>query len=143
VLLTVVGGRVVFTAAKELGEKTPEVSDRQLAEVKWAKEIVLDFFAAAKASFDEQAVNLLAPELKKLIHPEASGTWLHNRFRLHNIDSWSVTSEVMSPEKDEVLFRGTFRGLQGDAPFSVRVVKEKDGGKWRIMFFAVGDWKKQ
>jgi predicted amidohydrolase YtcJ len=143
VLLTVVGGKVVFSAGKEPGEKTGEVSDRQIAEMKWAKEIVLDFFVAAKASFDEQAVSLLASELKKSIPPESFGTWIHNRFRLYNIDSWSVNSEEMSPEKDEVLFRGTFRGLQGEAPFSVRVVKEKDGGKWRIVFYAVGEWKRK
>jgi hypothetical protein len=47
----------------------------------------------------------------------------------------------MAPDKDEALFRGTFKGKKGEAAFSLRVVKEKDSGKWRVSFFAAGDYE--
>jgi hypothetical protein len=42
---------------------------------------------------------------------------------------------------DEAAFRGAFRRKNGEATFAVRVVKEKDSGKWRVGFFAAGEFK--
>jgi hypothetical protein len=52
-----------------------------------------------------------------------------------------VTADFRKTLKDEVLFQGTCKGKKGEAAFSLRVVKEKDSGKWRVSFFAVGDYE--
>jgi hypothetical protein len=54
-----------------------------------------------------------------------------------------VTSEEMAPDKDEASFRGTFKGKKAEAEFSIRVSKEKDGGKWRVCFFTAGEYKER
>ena len=53
---------------------------------------------------------------------------------------WELHEEI-APDKDEAVFRGSFKGKKGEATFSLRVVKEKDGGKWRVSFFAAGPYK--
>jgi hypothetical protein len=49
---------------------------------------------------------------------------------------------MVAPDKDEVMLEGMLTGLFRDeveAPFTVRVVKVKESGRWRIDYFLFGE----
>lgn len=122
-------------------------SDKKEAELKWAKGVVNDFMTAGIRGEYEQAAILLADELKKTLAPtsQPDTTFITNRFArtLNGTKSWSIAAEEMSPDQDEACFRGTCTGERGEVEFSARVVKEKESGKWRVLQFTVGEWKKK
>jgi len=43
--------------------------------------------------------------------------------------------EKIAPDEDEASFKGTFKAEQKGFPFSLRVVKDKESGKWRVSYF--------
>jgi hypothetical protein len=127
-------------------EPAQDRPDKKAAELKWAKEVVTDFMTAGLRGEHNQAVVLLSAELKKALEStsEPDRTFVYNRFGvyLNGAKAWSVSKEEIAPDMDEAVFRGTCTGDEGQAEFTVRVVKEKDTGKWRVHLFSVGRWKK-
>lgn len=118
--------------------------DDKKAELAWAKEVATDFLNAGLGGNYASAETLATAEFKKTLHesgPSSVTFLLSSAAAGGGAESWSITTEEIAPDKDEAVFRGAFRGKKGEAAFSVRVVKEKDGGKWRVSFFAAGPYK--
>jgi len=134
---------LLLSVAASAQEKT----DKKVAELKWAKTLVTDFLSAGTKREYDQATVLLSEELKKALEKssEPGRTFVSNRFSVYlkGAKDWSITSEDIAPDQDEAVFRGVSSLGQEEAPFTVRVVKEKDSGKWRVNLFKVGEWKKK
>jgi hypothetical protein len=60
--------------------------------------------------------------------PELSGSKDHPA-------SWAITSEQLSPNGDEAIFNGTITSRR-QGTFSIRVVQEKEAGRWRVDYFS-------
>jgi hypothetical protein len=60
--------------------------------------------------------------------PELSGSNAHPA-------SWAITSEAMAPEGGEAIFSGTITARR-EGTFSLRVIKEKEAGRWRVDYFS-------
>ena len=113
------------------------------AEMKWAKEVATDFLRAGLNRDFSTAETLVTADFKKALK-EANLT-VGDRLRgvvNDGAESWVVTNEEMAPDQDEAVVRGTFKGKNGEAEFSVRVTKEKEGGKWRVCFFTAAEPQK-
>ena len=118
----------------------PEGDAKKDAEMKWAKEVATDFLRAGLNRDFSTAETLVTADFKKALK-EANLT-VADRLREvvnNGAESWAVTSEEMAPDQDEAVVRGTFKGKNGEAEFSVRVTKEKVGGKWRVCFFTAAE----
>jgi hypothetical protein len=117
-----------------------ETDPRKEAELKWAKEVATDFLNAGVQSHYQNAETLLTADYRKAL--KEGHVSLAVQFRDLILDGkaefWSINVAEMAPDKDEALFRGATRGKKGGATFALRVVKEKEGGKWRVAFFATG-----
>ncbi|VTS01044.1 unnamed protein product [Gemmata massiliana] len=114
-----------------------EKDDKKKAEVEWAKEVAVDFIKAIQTQEYIQARRLLTPELAKEFEkrvPDAPAPLDVGRFT-----SWEFDADKVSPDKDEVAVRGRLRGKDGliehTSAFSIRLVKAKEPGRWRIDFF--------
>jgi hypothetical protein len=121
----------------------PEGDAKKDAEMKWAKEVATDFLRAGLNRDFSTAETLVTADFKKALK-EANLT-VADRLREvvnNGAESWAVTSEEMAPDQDEAVVRGTFKGKNGEAEFSVRVTKEKVGGKWRVCFFTAAEPQK-
>jgi hypothetical protein len=124
------------------GKKSDKKDDKKAVELKWAKEVAADFLNAGARREYASAEALLTAEFKKCL--KDGNTSAGDRLSgtgLWSAKSWAVEKEEIAPDQNEALFRGKLKGDSGEAEFSVRVVKEGDGGKWRVSFFSFGDWK--
>jgi hypothetical protein len=137
-------GLVLACGSATVGQSTDK-ADRKQEELKWAKGLALDFLIAGVKGEDEQASILLAEELRRALEKtgEPGPTFVRNRFGNNRIRSWQFLAEDISPDQDEASFQGVFTGEQGEAAFSLRVVKVKESGKWRVQLLILGDWKKK
>jgi hypothetical protein len=118
--------------------------DDKKAELAWAKEVATDFLNAGLSGNYASAEVLATAEFKKALQesgPSSVTFLLSSAAAGGGAESWSITTEEIAPDRDEAVFRGSLKGKKGEAAFSVRVVKEKDGGKWRVGFFAAGPYK--
>jgi hypothetical protein len=118
--------------------------DAKTAELAWAKEVATDFLSAGLGGNYASAEALATAEFKKTLQESgpSSITFLLSS-AAGGAESWTIGTEEIAPDKDEAVFRGAFRGKKGEATFSLRVAKEKDGGKWRVSFFAADAWKER
>jgi hypothetical protein len=125
-----------------LGDDKPE---RKTEELKWAKGIVSDFLNAGARQADDQAVLLLSGDFIKSIKEQRTTpeSYVHTRFFDVTAAKALITSEEMAPDQDEAVFRGTFSADDGQADFTIRVVKDKESGQWRVNYFIVGKYKKK
>ena len=116
--------------------------DAKKAELAWAKEVATDFLNAGLTGNYAGAEALATPEFKKTLKESgpSSVTFILSS-AAGGAESWAIATEEIAPDKDKAVFRGSFKGKKGEATFSLRVVKEKDGGKWRVSFFAAGPYK--
>jgi hypothetical protein len=116
---------------------------RKEVELKWAKETATDFLDAGLQRNYASAETLATADFKKTLKEArtSSITFLLSTVVNQGAESWSIAREEIAPDMDEAVFRGAFRGKSGEATFTVRVVKEKDSGKWRVGFFAAGEFK--
>jgi hypothetical protein len=121
-----------------------EGDTKQDAELKWAKEVASDFLTAGLQHNYASAEALVTADFRKAL--KEGNTSVTDR--LSDVvasgggaESWVLTYEELAPDRDEALFRGAFKAKKGDAAFSVRVAKEKEGGKWRVCFFAAGEYQ--
>jgi hypothetical protein len=134
---------LLLACAAAPAQEKPEKKD---AELKWAKTVVTDFMTAGLRGEHDQLSVMLSADLKKALEKtsEPDRTFVYNRFAVYlkGTKAWS-SSEEIAPDQDEATFRGTCTGEEGQAEFTVRVVKEKDSGKWRVHLFSVSPWKKK
>lgn len=113
-------------------------------ELKWARGIADDFWEAMIDGDCLEAAGLLSPELARSYRAieldRAAGYHLSTLIqRIHGIQSVSISSAEMAPDRSEAIFRGMVTGeKQGSDPevkqdFTMRVAKEP-GGRWSIRF---------
>jgi len=114
-------------------------ADKKKLELDWAKGVATDFLKAVRATEAPQARQLLVPELRKQ-YPGA----IEFPFPLGSggtIDGWQFAKEQMAPDRDEVVIEGKATGKNAEkeyeSSFSLRVVKCKDSGRWRIDYFLI------
>ena len=124
----VVGRNFLKTAD---AKKQPE-DPKQAAELTWAKETAIDFLTAINAGKTAAASSLLSDDLKKAAEKQ-SNFLSKPQFGWERFNP-KITKEEISPDGNEVYIRGKVDDPRG--PFTVRLIKEKDGGKWRVNFFA-------
>lgn len=111
---------------------TVQAGDKKQDELNWAKGVAVDFLAAVRTTDTDQAIALLSTELKKQTDLR---NWLLSVANAGLRKDARITVEDISPDQDETSFKGELTGDKHVANFSMRVVKEKDSGKWRISFF--------
>lgn len=110
---------------------------KKLAELKWAKGVATDFLAAMTAGAVEHAERLLSAELKKQVH--GFPNWLLDA-RFDGLGKgYTVTDEQIAPDRDEASFQGLLQGEKREPPYSLRVVRDKDSGLWRVVYFHYGE----
>jgi hypothetical protein len=137
--------------AKELAELRSEVKalkieisawkgaerERTVAELKWAKGILADFFrGASDNTFPASARALLSSEdLQKESRDDDWG-W---RF----VKGWTLTREEIL--EDEAVFQGTLNKGEGtlEHDFVIRITKGKQERVWRIVYLHMRERKKE
>jgi hypothetical protein len=123
--------------------------------VGWARETAEDFLRAVLGARGETAKMLLTAEARQSFRPSVDlppppGEKVKYRFQqgqMVRIDpsatpvavaevfrEFAIETSRLAPDHDEVVFRGSLKG-ERQGTFTLRVVKEKDGGKWRVGFF--------
>lgn len=115
------------------------------AELRWAKGVAEDFLNAAFWGELEQAESLLDATFKKAFATQGEKRlreWLNNSIGTQGFRSPVVSSEEISPDQDEASFKGTFKGISSPYQFSLRVVKDKESGKWRVNYLQFNEVKK-
>jgi hypothetical protein len=113
-------------------------------ELKWAKEVASDFLTAGLQHNYASAEALVTADFKKALKEGNTSVTDRLSDAVANgggAESWAMTYEAMAPDQDEALFRGVFKAKKGEAGFSVRVAKDHESGKWRVCFFAAGEYK--
>ncbi len=139
--------RVNFVAACVLGAvalfagAASGQENRKALEMEWAKGVAEDFLEAAIKGDDRSAESLVDTTMKARFAREgesALSNWLNNSVAIQHFSQPEISTESMSPDDDEAAFRGTMQ-RQADPKepfeFSLRVVKEKESGKWRVSMF--------
>jgi hypothetical protein len=115
-----------------------DVSEKKAAELKWAEGVATDFFDAAFNSKLEQAESLIDSSLKKVFAKEGENRlreWLNNSIAIQGYHDPVFESKEIAPDRDEASFKGTFKGREKRFQFSLRVIKDKESGKWRVSHF--------
>jgi hypothetical protein len=119
--------------------RAAEGGEKKAAELKWAKGVATDFLDAAFHSNIEQAESLIDSSLKKTLAKEGETRlreWLNNSIGIQGFHDPVFGSEEIAPDMDEASFKGTFQGKGKKVyAFSLRVIKDKEGGKWRVSYF--------
>jgi hypothetical protein len=117
-----------------LGAPAPgdEKADKKQAELKWAKGVATDFLKAVTASENEQAEQLMTADLKKSV---GDANWLLRVYNAQLRKGHTITEEQIAPDQDEASFKGLLQGEKHEADYSLRVVREKDSGRWRVAYF--------
>jgi hypothetical protein len=115
-----------------------EAETKKAAELKWAKGVMSDFLDAAFGGRLAHAEALLDVTLKKTMAKESETRlrdWLNNSIAIQEFRDPKITSESIAPDQDEAAFKGTFQGKDRHFTFSLRVLKEKESGEWRVSYF--------
>ena len=119
-----------------------EKDDKKAAELEWAKGVAKDFFEAAFNGHLEQAESLIDSSLKQAFAKEGDKRlreWLNNSIAIQGFRAPVFVTEAIAPDQDDAAFKGTFQSKFGDKEksfqFSLRVLKEKESGKWRVSYF--------
>jgi|GEM_PF-7001086 len=115
-----------------------DMSDKKSAELKWAKGVATDFLNAAFNGKIEQAESLIDSSLKMAFAKEGEKRvreWLNNTIAIQGFHDPAFESEEIAPDRDEASFKGHFKGNEKRFQFSLRIVKDKESGKWRVSYF--------
>ena len=115
-----------------------DVGKKKTAELKWAKGVAKDFLKAAFKGQLEQAESLIDSSLKKSFAKEGEKRlreWLNNSIAIRGFRAPVFQSEKIAPDQDEASFQGRFEDKEKSFGFSLRVVKDKESGKWRVSYF--------
>jgi hypothetical protein len=109
---------------------------KKMHELAWAKGVAEDFLEAICGFEQDQVAVLMSSELRKEIVMQSSlDHWVGRVSRADVGGSAKITEEQIAPDIDEASFRGTLQGSKKTADFSTRLVKDKESGKWRVIFF--------
>ena len=134
ILVQFFGGKVVARNFLEDDSKRQPQDPKKAADLKWARETAIDFLTAINSGKTAAAASLLTDDFRKA--GEKQSNFLSRpQFGWPNPESFNpkIIKEEISPDGNEVSIRGKVDDPQGS--FTVRVIKEKDGGKWRVNFF--------
>ena len=124
--------------ANEERERQPDPNEKKAAELKWAKGVATDFLDAAFKGDLEQAESLIDASLKEAFAKEGEKRlreWLNNSIAIRGVRAPDFQSAEIAPDQDEASFKGTFHNTEKKFEFSLRVVRHKDGNKWRVCHF--------
>ena len=121
--------------------------------ISWAREIAEDFLRAILGGRADTAKMLLTTEVRQSSTPNLGLIApMDGKVMFRMVDGkmmrvtsapvpaselfreFTIGTSRLATERDEVVFRGTLKG-EGAGTFTLRVVKEKDSGKWRVCFF--------
>jgi hypothetical protein len=124
------------------GEKAKPADD-----LKWAKQVVADFFEAT-ADSPTTAAGLLSPGLANAMSADPRAYTFMDQIRRWNYKEWKVTSEEVAPDGTEIILRGVVKGNKElswpDADFKLRVAKEAVRGTWSIRYMRIQErWPKE
>jgi thioredoxin family protein len=123
--------------------RTTQEPEKKDEELKWAKGVAEDFLAAmckgdegqTQLLMDKQMVGVVQGDINWFNHFTATGATRDG--------SATIAEEALSPDKDEVVFRGRLDGNNANGPvqskFTIRLAKDKESGKWRVSFFTYSD----
>jgi hypothetical protein len=130
----------VLAAMVLLAGDAPQDLDRKANELRWAKGVAEDFLAAALAGDDKAAASLIDATLKAAHAKDgetAFASWINNALAIQRYSNAAIKTETIAPDSDEAVFRGSMLRLEPNQiyDFSIRVVKEKESGKWRVSMF--------
>jgi hypothetical protein len=118
---------------------------KKTEDLKWAKEVATDFVNSVLHQNLIAADMLVAEEFQKAAKAKTfrDGSATEALYGLVTVGAvgWSIESEVISPDADEAVFRGTFKHAGGDSELSVRVAKQHESGKWRVFFYDIAPIK--
>jgi hypothetical protein len=115
-----------------------DVGEKKAAELKWAKGVATDFFDSAFNGKLEQAECLIDSSLQKAFAKEGETRlreWLNNSIAIRGFHNPVFESEEIAPDQDEASFKGVFKAKEKGFRYSLRVVKDKVSGKWRVGYF--------
>ncbi len=115
-----------------------DANEKKAAELKWAKGVATDFFDVAFTGKLEQAESLIDSSLQMAFAKDGETRlreWLNNSIAIRGFVDPVFQSEEIAPDQDEAFFKGTFKTKEKGFQFSLRVVKDKANGKWRIGYF--------
>jgi hypothetical protein len=122
----------------------PDPDPQKEIELKWARQIAKAFLQDVVAGKWESAAASTTEAYRKR---DRSGTGFNTIMvevdgdprghkRDQELSSFSFSEEELAPGHDEASFRGTLSGPDRVGTFSLRVVKEKESGKWRVDHFS-------
>lgn len=119
-------------------------------EMKWAKEIADLFLTDLQNAKFDHAGRLVVMARQKPGPGSLVSSDLRDELEAHDykfkdgdeVTSWTITSSLLSPAKDEAAFKGTMQRPKRTTTFSLRIVKEKSDGKWRVEAFSAKTSKK-
>ena len=106
-------------------------------ELKWAKGVATDFLAAMRSGEVEEAATLMTAEYRKsfIVPQRPLPNWVHGVRTAGLEKGHTIKDEQIAPDQDEATFKGLLQGEKREAAFSLRVVREKASGRWRVAFF--------
>jgi hypothetical protein len=118
-------------------------------ELNWAREVAESYLqvAGANNADEPRVLNWLSESFKKRFAiPGGLDRWVHYRFK-----KYVIATQELSPTQDEAILKGTLEAterrnferlgmawretgeeFQGTVRFTIRVVKDKDSGRWRV-----------
>ncbi len=141
--------RLAVVACLIAASVTAQAGDaKKDAEIKWAKGVLFDFLQSTKSQEFEQAELLMTKDLKEAMDKKVREfvPGLRGWAAQLGIEAvaWSVSSEDISPDKDEAVFIGSFKKpkeeTKEEATFKFRLIKDKDNGKWRVSYVHCDGW---
>lgn len=124
-----------------------DADTRKATELKWAKGVAADFIEAIQRINVTEAAALTTASYHKAIiddDREKSDRTFFGQiyFSPFKDGPVAIVSEDIAPESDEAVFAGTLKKGEEVADFKLRVIKEKESGKWRVSFFRFAGRKK-
>jgi hypothetical protein len=145
-LLAMVLGAVGCTgtnASAPSGSQAAASDPKKDAELKWAREMAEDFLNDIVAGKWNNAAALTSKSYHNerwgrgfnAIKGEMDGT-LDGHKPGQELTAWTIASQQIAPDQDEASFRGQLTGPQYAGEFTLRIIKQKDDGKWRVEQFS-------
>jgi hypothetical protein len=120
-------------------EKKAEVRTRaeQDASVKYMRRTAELFVEAAVQNDYPAADSLLSKDCKKSIvdNRTSVSNWISDACPPNRYKTFKIGEEVAAPSGDEAIFSGLLAGAKDRATFSVRVLKDKESGRYQITLF--------
>jgi hypothetical protein len=139
-----VGGCSGGTSKPDAGRKENTSDPKKAAELKWARDVAETFLHdVVGGKWAEAATSTTAAYMRR----DRSGTGSHSIMTTADgisdgykpgtaLGPATISAEEIAPEADEASFKGKFNEPGRTGTFTLRVVKEKESGKWRVDHFS-------